>query len=214
MVTESSSLFSSFPFFTKLHLVTWPHFVYWVINVFKTLSTIITLVSGHVSVTSLEDMILTQGTHLPVVVNYHCPYREVTYTTHVCKFGQGQCVIAERRCSKEEDTRAFYSVKVAPHRGSVLSAFPEFAESEIWFRHFALYSLDLGAADPHWLSFQVTDKPEWQCITLSRKLGSMPNPPTFVIGKLHNFSKFFCFVTCAIGMLMLYKDVQRAKSLT
>lgn len=51
-----------------------------------------------------EDMVLTQRPHLSVVVNDHCPSREVTYTPHVYKFGQGQCVIIERRYSKEEDT--------------------------------------------------------------------------------------------------------------
>lgn len=64
----------------------------------------ITLLSGPVSVASLEeDMVLTQRPHLSVVINDHCPYREVTYTPHVYKFGQGQCVIIERSCSKEEN---------------------------------------------------------------------------------------------------------------
>lgn len=63
-------------------------------------------------------------------INYQSTFCEVTYTP-VYKFGQSHCVIAERRFCEEEDTKACYSAKAAPHKGWVPGACPEFADSKI-----------------------------------------------------------------------------------
>lgn len=58
-------------------------------------------------------------------------------------------VLFQREIVREEDTKTCYLGKDASHRGLVPGAHLEHADSEIWFWHFTLYSLDLGTIEPH-----------------------------------------------------------------
>lgn len=66
--------------------------------------TLITVVSGHLSMASFKDTELAERTHPPVVVNCQTPNCEVFYDA-VYQFGQSQCVNTERRCCVEEDAK-------------------------------------------------------------------------------------------------------------
>ena len=152
---------------------------------------------------SFKDMVLIQKTHSPVVI----PTRALTVGLDIHsmdKFGKSQCVIAERRCLKEEDTKVCHSGKTPPHRGSAPGAYPELSNPKIWFWHF--HPLFIRSADCRPMLIEFISN-WWARMTLfiilPSELGSKPNPPTFVIlGKLLDFSAVFFFLTWAIGMLM------------
>lgn len=152
------------------------------------------------SVASLEDMVLTQRTHPPEVVNYQGPYPEFTYTRHVHKFGQSQCVISERNCKRGRHQNMLLRERCISQR--IGARCPSWA-CRLWNLVLAFHPVFIRFGD---YRTTLIFKLEWRYKYYLINWAYHPSHlPTFIIlGKLHNFSKCF-FFSCATRMLCFIK---------